>query len=59
MVIIAIVVGVLIWWVRKQRKCRKDTESKDQTLLLSRRSHESRQQPCLCWPAFKRVISVV
>lgn len=25
-VVIAIVVGVSIWWVRKQRKCRKDTE---------------------------------
>ena len=57
--VLAIVVGDLTWWVHKQKKCRKDAKGKDQTLLLSSRSHEGRQQPCLCWPAFKRLISIV
>ena len=55
--VLAIVIGVLTWWVHKQRRCRKDTKSKDQTLLASHRSQESRQQSCLCWPTYKRVTS--
>ena len=55
--VLAILVGVLTWWVHKQKKCRKDSKSKDQTWLASRRSHESCQQHCLWWP--KRVISMV
>ena len=58
-VALAIVVGVSTWWVHKQRKCRKDTKSKDQTLLASRRLHESRQRSYWCWPTYKRVISNV
>ena len=34
--VLAMVVVVLTWWVHKQRKCRKDTKSKYQTLLESR-----------------------
>ena len=57
--VLAVVIGVSIWKVHKQRKRKKGTESKDQTLLASRQSHESRQQSCLCWPTYKRVISNV
>ena len=33
--LLAILVGVLTWWVHKQRKCRKDTKSKEQTSFAS------------------------
>ena len=58
-VVLVIGVGVLTWWLHKKRKCIKDSKSKDQTLLASRRLRESRQQSCLCWPTYECVISNV
>ena len=57
--VLALVVGVLTLWLHKQRKCKKDAKSKNQTLLDPRRSHVSRQQSFLCWPTYKHVISNV
>ncbi|XP_074634741.1 uncharacterized protein LOC141893241 [Acropora palmata] len=39
-VLLAILVGVLIWWVHKQRKCRKDTKNEVHNSDLGRQDDE-------------------